>query len=328
MDMTSLYYFSELAKDLHMTRTANRLFISQQTLSNHIQRLEEFYGVQLLHRKPALSLTCAGEFVLAFADVVNKEHLNLKDILSDIEQQERGLLRFGASTLRMNTCLPNILPEFSKRYPNVEIRITDTISSQLETMVLEGELDFAIVLSGEANPKLVDHHLMNDQVYLCAADSLLRQYYGDEAEQLKERALHGALVKDFERLPFCMLSNRMGRRVQECFDEARVTPRPYITSTYTQISTMICFQRLAACFASQMSLVNQRDQIPPDINIFPLHSSKGPLIQQLSLIRHKERYLSHYSKFFMEVLFRYSSETEQIHVDRIAQQTAPQPAGV
>ena len=37
MDLTSLYYFSELAKDLHMTRTANRLFISQQTLSNHIQ---------------------------------------------------------------------------------------------------------------------------------------------------------------------------------------------------------------------------------------------------------------------------------------------------
>ena len=45
MDVTRLYNFSELAKDLHMTRTANRLFISQQTLRNHIQRLEEYYGV-------------------------------------------------------------------------------------------------------------------------------------------------------------------------------------------------------------------------------------------------------------------------------------------
>ncbi len=41
MDLTSLYYFTELAKDLHITRTANRLYISQQTLSNHILRLEE-----------------------------------------------------------------------------------------------------------------------------------------------------------------------------------------------------------------------------------------------------------------------------------------------
>ena len=91
MDLTSLYYFSELAKDLHMTRTANRLYISQQTLSNHIQRLEEQLGVKLLYRKPTLSLTCAGEFVLSFADVVTKEYANLKDILSDVEQQERGV---------------------------------------------------------------------------------------------------------------------------------------------------------------------------------------------------------------------------------------------
>ena len=46
MDLISLYYFSELAKDLHMTRTANRLFISQQTLSNHIKRLEDSLDVQ------------------------------------------------------------------------------------------------------------------------------------------------------------------------------------------------------------------------------------------------------------------------------------------
>ena len=63
MDTLSLYYFSELAKDLHITRTANRLFISQQTLSNHIMRLEEYYGVKLLNRKPSLSLTYAGEYV-------------------------------------------------------------------------------------------------------------------------------------------------------------------------------------------------------------------------------------------------------------------------
>lgn len=66
MDTLSLYYFSELAKDLHITRTANRLFISQQTLSNHIMRLEEYYGVKLLNRKPSLSLTYAGEYVLGY----------------------------------------------------------------------------------------------------------------------------------------------------------------------------------------------------------------------------------------------------------------------
>jgi len=67
MDLISLHYFQELSKDLNMTKTAERLYISQQTLSNHIQRLEQYYNAPLFYRKPSLSLTCAGEFVLGFA---------------------------------------------------------------------------------------------------------------------------------------------------------------------------------------------------------------------------------------------------------------------
>lgn len=316
MDLISLYYFSELAKDLHMTRTANRLFISQQTLSNHIQRLEEYYGTKLLHRKPSLSLTTAGEFVLGFADVVNKEQVNLKDILFDIAQQERGILRFGASALRLNMCLPAVLPEFSARYPNVELRITDTVAARLEPLVLDSTLDFAITLNGEEHPKLVTQQLMDDQVYLCVADALLLHCYGEEAQKLKEKGLLGVNIKDFSKLPFCIFENRMGRQIQQCFDAANIVPNAYITSTFTQIGTTICFQRLAACFISQTSLVSQQNDIPPDINIFPLYYKGQPLTQRLSLIRMKDRYLSHYSKFFLELLFQYFDGVERVHMER------------
>ena len=317
MDLISLYYFSELAKDLHITRTANRLFISQQTLSNHIQRLEDYYGTKLLHRKPALSLTTAGEFVLGFADVVNKEQVNLKDILSDISQQERGVLRFGASNLRLNMCLPAILPQFSARYPNVDIRITDAVTARLEPLVLDGSLDFAVTLNGEDHPRLVSHQLMDDQVYLGVADSLLKRCYGAAAQALKEHSIHGVDVKDFAKLPFCIFNNRMGRQINQCFDAANIIPRAYITSTYTQVGTTVCFQRLAACFISQMSLVSQQKELPGDINIFPLYYKGQPLTQRLSLIRMKDRYLSHYSKFFLEQLFQYFNDMERIHLERM-----------
>lgn len=171
MELVSLYYFTELAKDLHMTRTAERLYISQQTLSNHIARLESYYGTPLLYRKPALSLTPAGEHVLSSAKAIINEEANLKARLSDIEEQQRGVLRFGASTLRMNTSLPHILPRFSERFPLVEIRLTDTISSELTELVLAGELDLALTVFSRADPRLAEDHMMDDQVYLCVADS-------------------------------------------------------------------------------------------------------------------------------------------------------------
>jgi len=109
MNITSLYYFLELAKNPHMTNTAEKLHISQQTLSNHIRRLEEYYGTLLFHRKPSLSLTYAGEVLYKFAQEVIQKEQNIKGVISDIELNEKGLIRIGASIARGMKCLPKII---------------------------------------------------------------------------------------------------------------------------------------------------------------------------------------------------------------------------
>ena len=315
MDITSLYYFSELAKDLHMTRTANRLFISQQTLSNHILRLEEYYGTQLFYRKPSLSLTNAGEFVLAFANIVIKEETNLKDILGDIEQQERGVLRFGASSLRINSCLPTVLPEFSKRYPRIEMRITEANSSRLLPMVLNGELDFAVMLKTDPTPKLIFDDLMKDLTYFCIRDDLLRQYYGDQTEAFKERAVHGLDLLDISpRVPLCLLDNRIGREIQGYLDDSSIRPTVYATSSDVEVSYSICCNGLAGSFISQMRLVRHQGRIPDQVNIFPLSYRGKPIYQYMVLARHRDRYLSHYAKYFLDLLYQLFSETEEKHM--------------
>ena len=319
MELVSLYYFTELAKDLHMTRTAERLYISQQTLSNHIARLESYYGTPLLYRKPALSLTPAGEYVLSSAKAIIDEEANLKAILSDVEKEERGILRFGASTLRMNTSLPHILPRFSERFPKVEIRLTDTISSELTELVLNGELDLALTASNRVDPRLAEDHVMDDQVYLCVAEALLREYYGAEAAPLKERSRDGASVGNFSKLPFCMLENRIGEKINECFAEAQITPWPYITSTYTQISASICFDRLTAAFIPHVYLAEQRKEIPADINIFPLLQNGHPLMQSVNLIHLRDRYLTRSTRYFQDLLSGYLRAVEQVHLERVVE---------
>ena len=323
MDILSLYYFSELAKELHMTRTAQRLFISQQTLSNHIKRMEEELGIELFNRRPALSLTLAGELVLAFANSTLEGYERLHDAIPDIGAQRRGTLRFGGSAVRLNACVPNILPRFTSRYPNVEVRLTDAISANLEPMVLDGQLDLAIVLSDVEESGLKAESLIQEQLYLCVPDDLLREYYGAEAEALKERAINGVFVRSLDRLPFCMMSNRMGRMLQACFDEEGITPRVYSRSSYTRIGIAMCERGQAVCVVSQMHLLGLHGQVAPSVNIFPLRSRAGLLSLPLSLIQPIGAKPPSFTAFFKELLTQYFFSVEKKFMGRISTGGAP-----
>ena len=104
MNLLSLYYFVELAKELHVTNTAQKLYISQQNLSQHIQRLEQYYGVPLFHRKPKLALTDAGEQLYAVAVKILAEEHEFQNRLADISEKSIGNLKLGIPTYRGQIC--------------------------------------------------------------------------------------------------------------------------------------------------------------------------------------------------------------------------------
>ncbi len=317
MNIESLYYFSELAKDLHITRTAERIHISQQTLSNHIMRLEEYYGVKLLNRHPKLSLTYAGEFVLRYAQQLIRNNENLQDILADIKHAKRGLIAFGASTLRMNSCLPYILPIFTEKYPLVEVDLTEATTDILEKIILAGDLDLAISLSHKNNSNLIKQHMMRDQVYLCITDSLLKKTFHHESEKIKKKSLQGANLVDFAQLSFCILKNHLGQTIQNCFRDAGFIPKKYMTSQYIQIATAIGSKGVAAFFATRTSLINQKDNFIEPVNAFPLVGKDGPIIQDVQLIQHKDRYLTKPCLYFKELLLQYGEEIESLDIEEL-----------
>lgn len=319
MDIQSLYYFAELSKDLHITRTAERLHISQQTLSNHLLRLERHFGARLIERASPMRLTAAGEYVREFAEKLGRSEANLMDMLYDVERQERGTLRIGGSEMRLNAFLPDVLSEFSAKYPKVDIRLTSGTSAMLEPLVESGAIDYGLVLSQVRNPALLDWLLMDDQIYLCVADSLLREHYGARAEALKRASVYGAELCDFVKLPFCMLSNRLGTHIEECFNGAGIVPRRLLTTPNTQIGLSICRKRIAACFATRMNLANKGEALDENINVFPLRHEAKPIIQRLYIISRRDRYMPRYAKFFLEITLNYFENLGQIRMERTAQ---------
>ena len=314
MDITSYYYFSELAKDLNMSRTAERIYVSQQTISNHIQRLEEHFGTKLFYRKPSLSLTYAGECALQFAQRLLREQQNLEDFLGDVEKHGKGLLHFGASPLRLNDSLPMILPRFSALYPMVRLQITSAMSARLEPMIEEGKLDLAIVLGGSAtDPSLEEELLGEDPVYLCLPDNLLE---GEEGQVWKEKALTGVEVTDCARFPLCMTENRMGEEIMQIFRAEGIDPQVYLSSSDSNLIFMVCCTGVAAAFVGHNRLVNAKNNLPENLNIFPLLIRGKPAQQRLFLIHRKDRYLPSYAAYFSELLKECFGEMEKIRMER------------
>ena len=315
MDLISYYYFTELAKDLNMSRTAERIFVSQQTISNHIQRLEEYYGTPLFHRKPHLSLTYAGETVLRFADNLKREHGNLKDMLVDIEKLDRGVLRFGFSPMRASITLPHILPTFSERFPNVKLEITSGFTAELESRVLDGTLDFAAVLKQENDPILYSHRLMRDTLYLCVREELLARCCPDP-EAFKEKARQGISVKDMTQFPISLNENRMGEVILGAFREKGLEPNVYIHCTDSQLSFRFGCEGLVAFFAYHSWLLGEQERIPADMCLFP-YKYHGIVSQQtLSLIWRKDRYMPSYGLYFSDLLHAYYSKIESMQPKR------------
>ena len=321
MDSITLYYFKELAKDLNMHRTAERVFVSQQTISNHIHRLEEELGCTLFERKPSLMLTYAGQQVLEYAEEVVRGRKNLQDRLADIASEEKGRICFGGSRLRLDSCLPEVLPEFMEQYPHVELDLRDEIEKDLEELIRAGEVDIGISNYITDETDLTVEHLMDDQLYVCVPDPLLRSARGSAAEEIREKSVSGVDLKDLEGIPLFMMANRMGFEIRQCFEEAGVRPRIWLTAPYLQLATSIGFHGKAAFFSTQMGITARKEEIPADLNIFPLLRGGEPLLHPLFLVHHKKRYLPVYARDLTRRIHQYFAEIERKHIGRMAEVT-------
>ena len=314
MDLSTLYYFSELAKDLNMTRTAQRLFISQQTLSNHIARLEDYYGTKLFYRKPSLSLTPAGRAVLSYAETASLENERLKNPLSDILGQEDGTIRLGGNYTRLHAFLSQKLQLFLKRYPKVSVTLLDILpSASIESLLLRNEMDLGVVLYGKEHHRLLYQRVMTDEIFLCVSDRLLAEYYGDDAAGIRERSIaRGVDLHDFDRLPFYLFDNIRGRQVDVCFEEAGVTPRVMVRGVYTENATRVCFQGMVACFLSRMNLLEQGVHIPADLGIYRILYRGKPLAQEIALVRNRDNYMPAFTQYLWNMMADFYRELGEV----------------
>lgn len=310
MEIEYLYYFKELSVDMNMTKTAKRLFISQQSLSNYIQRLESEYETRLLIRTPRLKLTTAGKEMLKYAERILIEEKNIQHVLADINDQSVGEFTFGASQLRANRTLPKVLPQFSKFYPKLRLNVVTANTTDLIKYLLNYELDLALCLLTDAVAKINSTVIYNDKGYLCISERLLTRYFSTkEKNHIKKSSQRGAHLKYFENIPFFLMSskNRIGNALEKCFNSAKFNPNIILSSKSDSFAAEVCNNATAGCFMTQSRLLAELPYMQKDINIFPIISNSSHLSFPLYLCCPENIYMSKYILYFKKLLYDYYS---------------------
>lgn len=142
MDKRYLEYILVLAETGNMTRAAQKLYISQPTLSQFLSKQETEIGAPLFQRsKGVYTLTPVGELYAEYARKV----LSLTDILEkDIRRiTNTGRIRIGTSSSRALQLLTSILVDFRRYYPRMELVLSDNNLHAIGNSISKGELDIA-----------------------------------------------------------------------------------------------------------------------------------------------------------------------------------------
>lgn len=145
MTITQLHYVLAVAEHKNFTKAAQKVFVTQPTLSMQIQKLEEELEVTIFDRtKKPIQLTEVGEKIVQQARNIVNESDRIQDIVDQQKGFIGGIFRLGVIPTVMPTLLPMFIGSFIKKYPKVKLKIEELHTEAILEKLKEGHLDAAI----------------------------------------------------------------------------------------------------------------------------------------------------------------------------------------
>jgi DNA-binding transcriptional LysR family regulator len=146
--LRQLQFFVAAAERASVSGAARALSISQSSITEAIQSLEDDLGVALFERKArGLELTHKGSLFLRHAGQILADVSTARMAFRDDAGETGGSLSLGVTSLVAGYVLSDILSRFRRAYPKVEVSAIEDGADYLQHLLIGGELDVAVVLT-------------------------------------------------------------------------------------------------------------------------------------------------------------------------------------
>lgn len=138
--------FNKVVELGSLTKAGEELSLSQSAVSHAIASLESKWGFSILNRgRSGITLTSNGERVLRYVREILKWNNEMTQEIADIKGLEIGTVRIGTFSSVSVQWLPEILKEFSKYYPSIDIELFEGDYDEIEKWISNGEVDFGFL---------------------------------------------------------------------------------------------------------------------------------------------------------------------------------------
>ena len=166
-DSYKVFYF--VAYYQNITLAAKALFLTQPTVSHYIINLEKDLNCRLFIRsKKGMLLSPEGELLFAHISKAYEEISEGEKKLTEYLHMGKGLIKIGASETSLRDYLIPVLGRFKEKYPNIQLRITNTTYHEVNTALHSGSLDLAVMTTPFPDTTLSVQPLVNFSMAIVA----------------------------------------------------------------------------------------------------------------------------------------------------------------
>lgn len=183
LDFRQLETFIQVIKLKSFSKAAEKLYLTQPTITSHIQNLENELGTVLLNRSgKCITPTGAGNLLYKYAlNIVNMRNMAQFD-LGVYKGRIQGHIDISISSIPRHYVLPLLLKDFINKYPDVTFSITDYDSKDVIDSIVDGDTDFGIVGAKYSSTHLEYTELINDNLVVITPNNI--DYPWDNYEEL------------------------------------------------------------------------------------------------------------------------------------------------
>ena len=217
-------YVYAVYQEKSFSKAAEKLFISQPSLSANVKREEELNGYPIFDRstKP-LSLTEPGARYIQSVERILSVENEFTEFMNDWGHLRTGSLVLGGSSLYSSWVLPPLMGEFARKYPQVHLELAENNTAKLEAMLQSGEIDM-VLDNSDWDEKTYDRRVYRQEHMLLAVPRGFTSNRGLEEFQITEKMIYDqSFLKEsvptvdlsvFYRDPFILLKPKNDTRIR------------------------------------------------------------------------------------------------------------------